>query len=215
MHVLYYLEVRDSILILALLSFLVTGMYLALGVYILRSNRRAALNRLFFLICLSLAVWSLAYTFLPSAATKEQAWSWFRLSAIGWTLSPALVFHFCLLLSKRSKPGESKSALLMIYLAAAYFLLRALGGELRFADFVQTRFGWAQVYDRLTFEFVAFAVYALAAVLWGLGLVFNQGRRAARTVERRQAQFVSLSGLPVLVAVAVFAIVLPWLEIRN
>jgi len=190
-------------------------MYLALGVYILRSNRRAALNRLFFLICLSFAVWSLAYTFLPSAATRDQVWSWFRLSAIGWTLSPALIFHFCLRLSERSDPIERKTALWMAYVPAVYFLLRALGGDLPGVDVVETRFGWALVYDPLNLEAVAFVVYALVFVLWGLGRVFGKGRSAARTVERRQAQFVSLSGLPVLVAVLIFGVALPGLGIRN
>ena len=202
-------------MILALLSFLVTGMYLALGVYILRSNRRATLNQLFFWICTSLAVWSFAYTFLPSAESKHQAWIWFRLSALGWTLGPALILHFCLRLARSDTISRSKSSLWVLYAPGFYFLLQATGGELGVVDFVQTRFGWAQVYGDLSLAFGAFLVYFPSYVLFGLWKVLRRGWQSDRTVERHQAQIVSFSGVPILIAVALSGIVLPWLGIRN
>ncbi len=202
-------------MVLALLSFLVTGMYLALGVYILRSNGRAVLNRLFFLICASFAVWSFAYTFLPSAETKHQAWSWYRLSAVGWTLSPALILHFCLRTARGGELFKRQGWLWVLYAPGFYFLLRAVGGELGVIDFVQTRFGWSQVYGDPSLGFVAFLAYFPTYILFGLWQVFWCGRKSGRTIERRQAQIVSFSGVPILVAVAVSGIVLPWLEVRN
>ncbi len=202
-------------MILALLSFLVTGIYLALGVYILRSSRKAALNQLFFLLCVSLAVWSFAYTFLPSAETKQQAWFWFRLSAFGWTLGPALILHFCLLMAKRGDWVRRPSTLWVIYIPAFYFLVRSTGGELGVIDFVGTRFGWAQVYGDMSLGFAAFLVYFPTFILYGLWQVLRRGRGSERTAERRQAQIVSFSGVIILIAVAVSGIVLPWFGIRN
>jgi hypothetical protein len=49
---------RDPVHLLSLLSILATGFNLALGVYLLHSNPRAALNRTFFLLCLSFAFWT-------------------------------------------------------------------------------------------------------------------------------------------------------------
>ena len=207
--------VKDSMMILALLSFLVTGMYLALGVYILRSSRSALLNQLFFLICLSLAVWSFACTFLPSAETKDQAWFWFRLSAFGWTLSPALILHFCLRMARRGELLKRQSSPWVLYVPGLCFLLLAIGGELGVIDFVQTRFGWSQVYGDLGLGVAAFLGYLLTYVLFGLWQVFWSGRRSGRTIERRQAQIVSFSGVLILAAIVVSGIVLPWLGIRN
>ena len=112
---------RDPVHLLSLLAFLVAGFHLVLGVYLLKSNPRATLNRIFFLICVSLAFWSLGYSFLQSAATKEQAWFWFKVSSPGWTLTPSLLLHFLILLVRREKLLDRRGAYLALYAPVKYF----------------------------------------------------------------------------------------------
>ena len=137
---------RDPVHLLSLLSFLVAAFNLGLGVYLLRSNPRAALNRVFFLICLTFSLWSFAYTFLPGAATQEEAWVWFKASAVGWTLSPSLLLHFCLLLTRQRKILSRPWVYPLIYLPGFYFLGRAWFGEMGVIDFVPSMFGWSDLY---------------------------------------------------------------------
>jgi hypothetical protein len=92
--------VSTPVHILSLLSIVVTAIYLYLGFFVLRSNPRERLNQVFFLSCLCLSFWSFGYTFLPGAADKEAVWFWYKLSAVGWTVGPALLLHLTILLGR-------------------------------------------------------------------------------------------------------------------
>lgn len=201
--------------LLSLLAFLVAGFHLVLGVYLLKSNPRAALNRIFFLICVSLAFWSLGYSFLQGAATKEQAWFWFKVSSPGWTLTPSLLLHFLILLVRREKLLDRRGAYLALYAPAFYFLGRALFGEMGVVDFVDSPFGWSGVYGPLSVGYAIYLVYFSSYTLFGLWLVWQFGRESEVIAERRQAAVLVYSGVPVLAAVAASGIFLPWAGIRN
>jgi diguanylate cyclase (GGDEF)-like protein/PAS domain S-box-containing protein len=205
----------DPVHLLSLLSILATGFNLALGVYLLHSNSRAALNRVFFAICLSFGFWSFGYTFLPGAATTQEAFFWFKVSAVGWTLAPALLLHFCILLVKKDQWSPRPWVYPLIYAPAIYFLLRSWFGEMGVVDFVATPFGWSDVYGSLSPGYAAYLFYFPVYILIGLLLVAWFAGRSEFTSEKRQAQIIVLTGLPVLLAVAVSGILLPWMGIRN
>lgn len=206
---------RDPVHLLSLLSILATGFNLALGVYLLHSNPRAALNRVFFAICVSFAFWSFGYTFLPGAATTHEAFFWFKVSAVGWTLAPALLLHFCILLVKKESWLSRPWVHPVIYFPAVYFLLRSWFGEMGVVDFVSTPFGWSDLYGPTTPGYAAYLVYFPAFILVGLYLVVRIAGRSEFMSERRQAQIIVLTGLPVLAAVAASGILLPRMGIRN
>ena len=201
--------------LLSLLAFLVTGFHLALGVYLLKSNPRAALNRIFFLICVSLAFWSFGFSFLQGAPTKEEAWFWFKVSSPGWTLTPSLLLHFLILLVRKEKLLDRRGAYVALYAPAFYFFGRALFGEMGVVDFVETPFGWSDVYGPLSVGYAIYLVYFSSYILYGLWLVWQFGRQSEVIAERRQAAVLVYSGAPVLVAVAISGIFLPWAGIRN
>ena len=201
--------------LLSLLAFLVAGFHLALGVYLLKSNPRAALNRIFFHICVSLAFWSLGFSFLQGAPTKEEAWVWFKVSSPGWTLTPSLLLHFLILLVRKERLLDRWGAYLALYAPAFYFLGRALFGEMGVVDFVNTPFGWSEVYGPLSVGYAIYLVYFSSYTLFGLWLVWQFGRESEVIAERRQAAVLVYSGVPVLAAVAVSGIFLPWAGIRN
>ena len=150
---------NDAVHLLSLCSVLASALFLCLGGYILKINPRARVNQIFALICLSFLFWSFSYTFFRGASDKETAWFWFKLSSVGWTLSPALVLHFLLLVTRNQHRLEKPAALLAIYLPSFYFLAHGLAGTLSVADFVWTDFGWSDVYGPITPTFVGYLFY--------------------------------------------------------
>jgi len=197
------------------MSFLVTGFNLALGVYLLHSNPRAALNRVLFAICVSFAFWSFGYTFLPGAATTTEAWMWFKVSAIGWTLSPSLLLHFSLLLARQQRLFSRPWVYPVIYGPGLYFLGRAWFGEMGVVDFVSTPFGWSDLYGPITPGYATYLAFFPAYIFIGLVLVVRHAARSDLISEKRQLYAIVLTGLPVLAAVSISGIVLPWMGIRN
>jgi diguanylate cyclase (GGDEF)-like protein/PAS domain S-box-containing protein len=206
---------RDSVHLLSLLSFLVSGFNLTLGVYLLRSNPRAALNRVFFLICVSFAFWSFGFTFLPGAATTAEAWIWFKISSFGWTLAPSLLLHFCILLARQKCLSSRPWAYLFIYAPGVFFLGQAWIGELGVVDFVPTRFGWSPLYGPITPTYLAYLIFFPLYISTGFLLLLRYAGRSDLASEKRQARVIVLAGIPVLAAVSMTGIVLPWMGIRN
>ncbi len=207
--------VFDSVHIMSLCSALVAGLNLLLGAYIILRNRRERLNQIFFLISVCFAMWSFAFAFWPSAPTKEYAWFWFRLSAIGWTLTPSLLLHFLILISRRDHVLQSRWSYPVIYLPGIYFFLQAQFGRMGVVDFVQTPFGWSDVYQPMTFSFAGYLIYFSLYICIGMVLVLLWGLRTERVAERRQSQILLIMGLPVLVVVALSGIFLPMWGIRR
>ena len=206
--------VYDAVHLLSLCSIVVSALFLYLGGYILRSNARERLNQLFSAVCLTFFFWSFAYTFLPGAASKEQAWFWFKLSAVGWTLSPSLLLHFFIRLAGRDRWLERRWVLPAIYAPGAYFLGQALLGDMGVVDFVWTPFGWSDVYQPLTASFAVYLIFFPTWILLGLLLVWLWGGRSSLVAQKRQSQLIVFTGLPVVTAVAASGIILPWMDIR-
>ena len=208
-------RVFDSVHVLSLCSALVAGMNLLLGVYILRRNRRERLNQVFFLVSMCFAIWSFAFAFWPSAPSKQQAWFWFRFSAVGWTVTPSLLLHFLILLSRQERLLGRWWSYLVLYLPGIYYFFQAQFGRMGVVDFVQTPFGWSDVYGPLTVSYAGYLVYFSSYICLGMLLVLSWGLRTERIAERRQSQILLATGLPVLGAVALSGIFLPMWGIRS
>ena len=208
-------SVFDSVHVLSLCSALVAALDLVLGIYILRRNHRERLNQVFFVVSLCLAVWSFAFAFWPSAPSKEHAWFWFRLSAVGWTVTPSLLLHFLLLLSRQDRLLTRWWSYPLVYLPGIYYFFQAQFGRMGVVDFVQTPFGWSDVYEPLTVSYAGYLVFFSSYISLGMLSVFLWGLRTERIAERRQALILLVTGLPVLIAVALSGIFLPMWGIRK
>ena len=210
----YNSRVNDSVHILSLFSVLASALFLCLGGYILKLNPRARVNQIFSLTCLCFLFWSFSYTFFRGASDKETAWIWFKLSSVGWTLSPALVLHFLLLVSRSQNRLSRPGVLLGIYVPSVYFLVRGLSGTLGVVDFVWTDFGWSDVYAP-TPTFVGYLLYFSVWILSGLFLVVARSRKSELLAEKRQAWLIFCAGLPTIGMIAVSGILLPLLGVRS
>ena len=201
--------VFDPVHVLSLASILVAGLILLLGTYVLGRNRLEPLNQVFFFISLGFAVWSFAFAFRPSAPTKEYAWFWYRLSSLGWTITPSLLLHFLILLSRQERLLRGWWSYALIYTPGVFYFLQVQFGHLGVVDFIQTPYGWADVYGPMTLSFAGFLIYFSSYITFGMMLVFAWGRRTELRAERRQSQILTVSGVPLLAAVALWGILSP------
>ena len=205
-----------KVLLLSLLSALATLLFLHVGLGVLRLAPKARLNRVFACICLAFAVWSLGFTFLPSAQPPD-TWFWLALSSPGWTFGPSLLLHFFLLLAGRQAWLERRWVLPALYAPAVFFMTQALRGpgHMGVVRFLPTTWGWSMVYGALTPTYAAYLVFFPAFILFGLGLVYRSGRRATLFARRRQALLLASTGAAVLPIVALSGIYLPWLGFHQ
>ena len=86
--------------IFAALSFIAVFVYLHIGIHTLRQNKKSILTRVFFLLCLSYAIWSFAYSFAYLAENDIVFSFWNKMSAFGWCTFSAFSLYLVLLLTE-------------------------------------------------------------------------------------------------------------------
>ncbi len=128
-----------------LLSFAATlalAISLIEGVYILFQDHRSSANRLFFLICMSIALWLTGAVFGYSAPTEERGFFWLRVASPGFVFMHAFVLHFTF---KHTGVLIGRWVYLL-YLPSFYFLSISLFQNIVFSEIqrVGNYFYWSQ-----------------------------------------------------------------------
>jgi hypothetical protein len=201
--------------ILSLVAFFAFIVYLYLGIYTYRLDRRSSLNRIFALLCLNFALWAFAYTFFYSAPDKQTAWFWYHVSSPGWCFFPALTLHFFLILTGHKTIFEKRWAYTILYLPAAAFMYKTLFGTLLVSDFVYQGIGWCEIASSGTLWFWAYVLYYSSFILVWFILTYRWRMSADNTRLKKQAKVILSVAFPVLFGSIVTDSVLPALEIYT
>lgn len=98
--------------------FLAFVIYVFLGIYALSLNPKASLNRVFFLMCLSLSIWAFCYSIANSAPDYETTLFWRRIASLGWGTIYAFMLHFFIILTGNKKILKNKWLYVPLYLPA-------------------------------------------------------------------------------------------------
>ncbi len=132
------------------LVFCVMGLvYNLIGYHALFLDIRKRINQVFFLICTSLAVWSVCYFFATNADSPEMALMFHKYSVLGWGFFYTLLYHFTLLMKDENLDSTNelkKWWLIPLYIPSVIFLTyySSSMGENSFT-IVNTCFGYTSV----------------------------------------------------------------------
>ncbi|MBP7585204.1 MAG: PAS domain S-box protein, partial [Spirochaetes bacterium] len=150
-----------------LLSFISSIAFMYMGIYGIRLEPNAKLNRIFLALCTIWAWWALTYSYVFMAERVETVWFWYRLSSVGWCNFPGLTLHFALIATAYEERFRKVWLYPALYLpgllaTAAVFSNVPLVAE----DFVRIDGIWYEISNRgaLSYIFpVFYTAYALAA----------------------------------------------------
>ena len=90
---------NDISLIFSLLFFSLILIYLYFGIYIIRLDKTASINKVFLSICVSVSIWSFGFGMANLSQNIDDVLFWRRVSALGWTSIYSFMLHFTILLS--------------------------------------------------------------------------------------------------------------------
>lgn len=194
------------------LYFLSSFIYLSFGAYTLGLNQSSRINRSFFLQCLALGQWSFFYGLMTIAATSSMALFWFYLAMIGCCFFYGASLHFILALTKRD---VKRWLFYVIYFPGLFFLFFILTpfGGITEADFILTKYGFANLPPSHTIWFWGFVLYYLSYI--GLDLYFVRQWREESCDPRikRQGEIIFFAIIIALVISTSIDILLPALNI--
>ncbi|MBN1533302.1 MAG: PAS domain S-box protein [Spirochaetes bacterium] len=197
---------------LSLFSFLSFLAYVYLGIYGLRINPRARLNRIFSLLCASFAVWSLAYTFIHASTTVPQAALWNRVGAAGWCATPSLALHFFLEMTGIGKRGRARRLIYLIYLPYPAFLAWEIAWAGRVSVFSGNGAALVPLPPEASAVYTAFIVYHIAFVGSGILYVLRRGAGDGSRRAIRQIRILALSTAVTLALCVTTDSILPFLR---
>ena len=121
----------DIISILSIFSLMLS---LYLGLHILLIDKKSETNRIFFFMCLSLALWTFCAIMMLTSNDKKYSFLWLKIVTFGFIPFTAVLFHFCLVLTKIIK--IKKIFYLLIYLPTVILMYGNLTSFIIYKDFL-------------------------------------------------------------------------------
>lgn len=180
----------------SLLSLLAFFLYLYIGVLTRSRYSEQKANQVFFYLCMALAVWAFAYSFVypVSHESEENIWFWYRISALGWCTVPAIALHFSLVLTRQGL-AKKRWIYLLIYLPSIIFLYRVFTGVLIAYSFRQFDNINIELIDASNMWFMAFVLYYLIYIVMVFYMIMRWGANSPIKREQKQSRLIVASGI--------------------
>jgi signal transduction histidine kinase len=172
-----------------IITHFITGLVaIVFGLSVFLKNRKKSVNRVFGLLTLSVAIWSLSYSIWLLSKDPEFALFWSRTLNLGATLIPVFYLHWIFELFKKRK----RKILLFYYFITAIFVLFSysnyyISGTREILQFPY----WPQM-NWLYFLFLV--VCWITIIFYSLGLLFKRFNNT-RGYQREQIKYVLLGSI--------------------
>lgn len=200
-------------IIFNVLYILAALIYLYMGYVTLTNDSKSKINRIFFVICLIMFLWSLLYGASNSNAEVAVAIALRRYATITWSMIYSIILHFFITLTKRDHYLKKYPVLyLLLYLPAffslyLYYIHLPLGVE----DIVRSSYGWVYVsqYRNGWLWENYLNVYYISNTILCMYLVLSWGIKSNVKREKSQARVIALTLLITVLISSVTDVVLP------
>jgi len=175
---------------LSVIALFALFIHLSVGIYALSIEISNKMNRLFFLECLSLAVWSLTAAVIYSSISRSEVILWYKISSFGFGLYYALVLHLNLLFTKTNL---SKIKIAAIYTPTVIVILSTWFSYTLFEDFILISGKWKFIPAFYNAGFYVYAVYYILYIVTTIILLISWQKRSRSKKEKLQSRIISLS----------------------
>ncbi len=184
---------------LSALSYAAAVVYFVVGFNAYKLNKTSELCRIFFVMNLSMTIWSFAWGFLYLAENTVQYSFWNKISAFGWCTFEAIVLYFVMVLT-RNRLVKRWYVRLLVFLPAAaslYMVLFLFGPEIDTPPLTEAIF----YKGNFAYNFTYLLLSILIMILWG----YRSGSR----IQKKQAYIISLCSIVPFFVNYLFQYILP------
>ena len=198
---------------LSMAAFVAGTVYIILGLYVLIMNPKQLMHRLFFLVSLCFAEWSMVDVFAFSAKSQEILFLTNSLSAFGYCCFGGFLLHFFLLLTDYTSLLRKLWVYPLLYVPGLVFLWREICHSLTVDYYVAGKLGWVAVppYNSLWYD--AYATYTIALVICSILILLRWKHNAYLEREKKQAVLIISSLIVASTLSVINEILLPLLGI--
>ena len=204
----------DLVSLLLSVCLLLFFSYLALGFYAISREPKSALNRIFFALTMSLAIWIGAYFCVFTMNISAQwIWFWFKVSSLGWISLAPFCLHFGLALTGKDHRMQ-KWMIALLYVPAVVEII-----------LINTVILPAQTFNTSSFTMIGFIspqqswfwiIHSFYYFLYSITMfimVVKWGNHSSSLREKRLARIIVVSGLAVLCSAILDSLILPLFDL--
>ena len=184
---------------LMILSLIASVIYFFVGFNVIRSHRKSELCKIFFVLTLSLTIWSLAGSFVYLAQNTVEYAIWNKISAFGWCTFEAIGLYFVLVLTE-NKFIRHWYIKLLVFLPAGISLYMVL---FLFGPGIDTPPIIEQIFYNGNFAYNT--IYTLISIL----LILQWGIKSKSKIQKKQAYIISTSSITSFLLILMMQTVLP------
>ncbi|KOA19741.1 response regulator PleD [Clostridium homopropionicum DSM 5847] len=170
-------------IVYSIISFLASLIYLHIGLYAYGLNSKCKVNRVFLLLCVSIALWSFAYAFAYLASDVYSFSFWNKVSAFGWCTFSAIALDLVLNITK-NKYVQNKIVTIIIYIPAFIFLYMVI---FLFSPDIKTTYLVEQLFYKGNFW------YNFGYLLCSILIIYRWGRLSEQKIVKRQARIIVIT----------------------
>lgn len=176
--------------ICSLLAVYASIIYLILGAFAIRVDRKATVNRIFALLCALFAIWVFGYIFIYSSSDYAECWAWYRFSALGWCLFPGAMWHYWGVFSKSGRFSGPWHGL--FYLPGFFFYFQVWFGQVLITGFTSSPLGTAELPAPLSIWYWGYLLYFSSACVYGIGQALLLAVKTSSLRERRLSIWIAV-----------------------
>lgn len=200
----------------SLILIILSALYFILGNKVLQLDRHATLNRLFFILNISLIIWSVASAFYISARDVATCIFWYKLSSVSFYLLIGILLHFFLTYAKKDKLLKKWWIHLVLYLPAIVFSILEVTIDFYAKAYVRGNNGWLIIARTDSILFWMSLLYIVAYMIANLFVCYRFRKTLTTPRERDQARLLIITaeasliiGLVIMVMASILEYDLP------
>lgn len=169
--------------VVTILSIVAAAAFPFMGGYVLRADTGSCANRVFAVSALLMTYWSIFAALSISAPDAEQAFFWFRISSLGWTVIPGFMFRLFTEMTGHAERTWIRVVQVVIYMVGLAFFILTVFTTKQNTGMVQTPLGFSYLVAPgiLPWLYDAFVTVCLVPVLV---VLLIQGRRSLHPAVR-------------------------------
>ena len=186
--------------IFSLILIILSITYVILGFKVIQLDKRSQLNRLYFVLNLSLFVWSLATALFISASDIATCIFWDKLSTVGCFSFVGIFLHFFLVYAKKENLLKHWWMHILLYLPCIILSYKEITVNFYAKAYFHGSNGWIVTARTDSMWFWAFIAYIFAYVSFCIFLNYRLHKTAITQRERKQASVLYITSAASLLA---------------
>lgn len=170
---------------LSAMSLIAFIFYLYVGITTYKLNKKSKECKIFLLLNISMAIWSLTYSFAYTAENIFVFSFWNKFSAIGWCLFPALSLYLVLTISE-SKIANNLFMIIMIFIPGIIFLSMSVflfGPNIKTNDLVSS------------FFYIGDFIYDFSYLLLSIFVMYIWGKKSQHINPKKQSRIIVIASI--------------------